>query len=194
MHKFDPSHAHTLNNPQRLEHENPELILTAAGVRQDMFVVEIGSGAGFYTIPLSKIVGSNGVVYAVDVSERMLDVLKQNIITKQGHDIIKPLLSEETRIPIPAHIADMIINVNMLHEVEDKNAFMVELSRVMKKDGRLLIIDHKKEQTPSGPPVRDRISYEEVKSLLEQWFDIVVKGPSGEYQYGLIAMKAKDGK
>lgn len=188
MHKFNPEHAHNLNNPDRLGHEQPGTILKAAGIKQGMVVVDAGCGTGFYSLPLSQLVGEKGIVYAVDLSKDMLDMLKKEI-EKHSVKNIKPVLSKEASIPLDNEIADIVINVNMLHEAYDKDAFIKELKRLMKSDARLLIIDHKKEPTPTGPPLEDRISYDDAFALLKKHFDIVVKGPSGDRQYGLIAMK-----
>ena len=188
MHKFNPEHARNLMSPRRLEHEQPDTIVKAAGVAANMAVVDVGCGIGFYTFPLSAIVGERGVVYAVDLSDDMLSLLKKEM---EGRNVgnVKPILSQETKIPLGDKTADVVINVNMLHEAEDRDAFIKELKRLMKDDGRLLIIDHKKEPSPTGPPLEERISYDEAFGLLKKYFDIVVKGPSGDHQYGIIAMK-----
>ncbi|MCL4558621.1 MAG: methyltransferase domain-containing protein [Deltaproteobacteria bacterium] len=188
MHKFDPTRAHDLDNPQRREHEQPDKILSAAGIKQGMVVADVGCGTGFYTMSASALTGKDGLVYAVDISKDMLDMLKKKI---ESHSIrnVYPVVSEETGIPLGDGIADMVINVNMLHEAYDRETFLQELRRLMKPDGRLVLIDHRREPTPSGPPLEDRVSYEDAFSLLKRYFDVVVKGPSGEYQYGFIAMK-----
>ncbi len=153
-----------------------------------MTAVDVGCGAGFYTFPLSGLVGEKGIVYAVDMSRDMLEILKKGMADHDRGNI-KPVLSEESRIPLGDGIADMVVNVNMLHEAYERDAFIRELKRLMKKNGRLLVIDHKKELTPTGPPIEERVSYEDAFALLKRHFDIVVKGPSGDYQYGLLAMK-----
>lgn len=188
MHKFNPEHAQNLLNPQRREHEQPETIIKAAGVAENMVVIDVGCGIGFYTFPLSLVVGEKGLVYAVDMSKDMIGLLQKEIKTR-GAANVKPVLSRETEIPLGDETADIVINVNMLHESYDRDAFLQEVRRLMKKDGRLLIIDHKKEPTPTGPPLEDRISYDEAFALLKKYFDIVVKGPSGDHQYGILAMK-----
>ncbi len=188
MHKFNPANAHNLDNPQRREHEQPDTILLAAGIRQDMVVVDVGCGTGFYALPAAALTGKDSAVYAVDISEAMLKILKQEI-EKRGIRNVYPVKSEETNIPLGDGIANMVISVNMLHEANDRESFIKELKRLMKPDGRLVLIDHRKEPTPSGPPIEERISYDDTFSLLKRYFEVVVKGPSGEYQYGLIAMK-----
>jgi len=189
MHRFNPEHAHNLNSPQRIEHEQPDKILRASGVNKNMVVVEVGCGTGFYTLPLAKLVGDEGLVYAVDVSLDMIKLLKKEL-KKHGQTNIKPVVSEGSSIPLHNNIADMVISINVLHESYDKDAFIKELKRLLKDNGRLLIIDHKKDPTlRGGPPFEERVSYEEAFSLLKKYFDIVVKGPSGDRQYGIIAMK-----
>lgn len=188
MHKFDPKQTHNLVNPKRFIHEQPDKILRAAGVSANITVVDVGCGTGFYTFPLARIVGEKGLVYAVDISSEMLEFFKREL-EKHNLKNIKPILSQETNIPLNDSIADMVITVNMLHEAYDKDAFIKELKRILKKNGRLLIIDHQKDPNlTGGPPFEERVSYGEAFSLLKKYFDIVVKGPSGDRQYGIIAM------
>ncbi len=188
MHKFNSINAHLLDNPERLRHEDPKLILKTAGIRDGMTVLEVGCGTGFYTFAAAKLVGGKGRIYAADISEDMLEILNERIKKRKIKNIL-PLLSKEASVPLNDGTADMIIIVNMFHEAYDKDAFIKELKRLMKRNARLLIIDHRKEPTPSGPPVSERVSYEDASALLGSRFDIVVRGPAGEYQYGLIAMK-----
>ncbi len=189
MHKFNPEHAYNLMNPQRLDHEQPDKILKATGITENMVVIDVGCGIGFYTFPLSKLVGERGLVYAVDMSNDILTIFKKEL-TSRNIKNVKPLLSEESHIPLNDKIADVVINVNMLHEAYDRDAFIKELKRLMKDNGRLIIIDHIKDPTLTGRPTyEERVSYDEAFDLLKKYFDIVVKGPSGDRQYGIIAMK-----
>ncbi len=188
MHKFNPEHAHNLTSPQRLEHEKPDVIIKAAGAAENMVVVDVGCGTGFYSFPLAQVVGSDGLVYAVDLSKDMISLLAKEMEQRSVRNI-RPVLSHEASIPLADKIADMVVNVNMFHEAEDRDAFIMELKRLMKDDGRLLLIDHKKEPSPTGPPLEERVAYEDAVALLKKYFDIVVKGPSGDRQYGILAMK-----
>jgi predicted methyltransferase len=54
VHKFDPRKRPVLDAPERFLFENPDAILSVAGVKPGEVVADIGCGAGFFTLPLAK--------------------------------------------------------------------------------------------------------------------------------------------
>ena len=63
---------------ERKQWHNPETILNV-GVVKGMTMADLGSGPGFFTIPMAKATGEKGLVYAVDSNVSMLNALKENI-------------------------------------------------------------------------------------------------------------------
>jgi ubiquinone/menaquinone biosynthesis C-methylase UbiE len=51
---------------ERKQWHNPETILKNVGVVNGMTMADLGSGPGFFTIPMAKATGEKGLVYAVD--------------------------------------------------------------------------------------------------------------------------------
>ena len=60
-----------MSNERKLQH-NPENILNEAGVAKGMVIADLGSGPRFFTLPLARMTGDKGIVYAVDSSQTML--------------------------------------------------------------------------------------------------------------------------
>ena len=56
---------------------NPYKLLNAAGLKPGQKVLEVGCGPGFFTIPAAKIVGAEGVVYALDVNPFAVEAVKE---------------------------------------------------------------------------------------------------------------------
>src|SRR3970282_2162959 len=77
--KFDPSHRDILMDPDRARYLDPKAILERFPIRSGDTVADIGSGPGFFTVPIAEIVGHQGRVYAIDVEEPMLAERQPNL-------------------------------------------------------------------------------------------------------------------
>ena len=65
-----------IDNPIRRLFHNPEKIVSPY-VKAGMTAMDVGCGMGFCSIAMAKIVGDSGQVIAIDVQQKMLDVLRQ---------------------------------------------------------------------------------------------------------------------
>ncbi|MFQ5353387.1 MAG: class I SAM-dependent methyltransferase [Thermodesulfobacteriota bacterium] len=164
MHKFNPAHIERLLNGSRLREVRPRQLLLDAGLRRAEVFIDIGSGPGFFTLPAARIVGPGGVAYAVDTEPRMLDELKK----RKPPANVKCILSSESSVPLPDNTADFLLLVHVLHEAEDRVAFLLELKRLLKPGAKLLVIDWKKRKEEHGPPIWDRITLKELTQELKQ--------------------------
>lgn len=68
--------AYTFDNPLRRLLHKPERIVESY-VTEGMTVLDVGCGMGFFSIGFAKLVGSQGVVIAVDVQQKMLNTLRE---------------------------------------------------------------------------------------------------------------------
>lgn len=182
-HKFDAAHAHVLDAKERRSFQNPEEILERAGVKRGMIVVDIGAGTGYFSIPATKIVGGEGKVYAVDIQPEMLAKLGEKA---RGVENILCVPSKEEEIPLRSESMDAALLVNVLHEL-DGYATLREAWRLLKENGKLVVVDWKKEPTPIGPPVEERLSEDEARAkLAKAGFKLDSSFSAGPYHYGLI--------
>ena len=128
-----------LASPVRKLYQNPENILKPY-IREGMTVLEIGSGMGFFTLPLARLVGESGHVVCVDLQERMLRVVKKRA-TKAG---LVARIELRVNTPPSVGIDDLEEKVEfalvfaVLHEVPDARQFLMEIQRSLRKGGTLL--------------------------------------------------------
>lgn len=161
-HKFDPSMAHILEDEERRKFLPPEKILKEVGVREGVVMADVGCGTGYFTLPAAKLV-KDGRVFAVDVQEEMLELLKQRA---EGLENLMPVKSEEDAIPLPDESVDIVFMGDVLHELEG-DATLREVHRILRRRGVLGIVEWRKEDTGIGPPVEDRLSEQEAVRMLE---------------------------
>lgn len=154
MHKFNPQHIHKLISEDRAREIRPESLLRKAGLKRGGVFADVGCGPGFFTMPGAAIVGASGRVLALDTQAEMLDALKE----RRPPWFVKPLRSEESSLPVDDCEVDLALLAYMLHETADKRGFLREVLRILKTNGKLLIIDWKKIKEDKGPPIEERLS------------------------------------
>ncbi len=163
-HKFSPQSIERLLSDERYSHIKPHQFLRDCGLERDMQVADVGCGPGFFTIPASNIVGRGGLVYAIDVQEEMIRMLKRRTRRKN----IVPIVSQEHRIPLDARSVDFALLAYVLHEAEDKGRFLKEVKRIMKKGACLVVLDWKKKREKDGPPFHERLPLREARRLVAE--------------------------
>jgi ubiquinone/menaquinone biosynthesis C-methylase UbiE len=165
-HRFQPERLHILKSEERRQWLPPERALQALALNPGASVVDVGAGTGFWTLPLSRLVGVNGTVYAVDVEPIMLEELR-SLVREEGLENVRVVGSDDLAIPLPDGVADDAVVGFMLHEPSDPVAFVAEVARLLKPGGRMLVVDWQKWETEGGPPAEYRLSLEESAALLQ---------------------------
>jgi ubiquinone/menaquinone biosynthesis C-methylase UbiE len=172
----------------RKEWHDPQKVLSEIGIKKGMALADLGSGPGFFTIPMAQITGETGIVYAVDSNQTMLNSLKENVAKSEINPaIIKIVNGDVAHTGIPNESVDVVFFANVLHEVEDKKIFFQEVSRISKSTARIVDVDWKKIATEHGPPLIERLSEDEAKQVLsENGFTVVRITDEGPYHYEVI--------
>lgn len=170
----------------------PEDIIKEFGIKPGMTVADFGCGSGHYSIEAARLVKGNGVVYAIDVQKDLLATVKTRA-EKEGLENVEIIwgdLDSEGGSRLANEIADRVIISNILFQAEDKQGLVNEAFRVLKKDGRAIVIDWKKEGRKMGPPMDQRVSKEEAERIFLQGGFIFDKEIHAKMNhYGLIFKK-----
>lgn len=169
---------------------DPNKILNELRLRDDMLAAEFGCGAGGWTIPLAQKL-EEGKVWAFDIQSEKISAL-------EGRAMAENILNIETKIcdleepkgsQLPDNFLDLVLIPNVLFQVEKKEVIIKEAKRVLKKKGKLLIVDWLKES--NFGPKEERVLPGEVKEIA-QGLDLKLKKEfeAGAYHYGLIFEKS----
>jgi len=172
---------------------DPVKNLRAFGFRENMIVADLGAGTGFYTIPAAFIV-SGGKVYAVEIQKDFLQTIINKV--KEAHlDNVECLCGDVEKIggtKIADNVIDAVIASNLLLQIENKDKFIEEIKRILKVDGRVLLIDKDPESFIHKSLNNNAkcVSKEEIKKVFEdKGFSFELDIDAGEHHYGIILRK-----
>jgi ubiquinone/menaquinone biosynthesis C-methylase UbiE len=114
-------------------------MLSEVGISEGQSVLDFGCGSGTYSIPAAKLVGKDGRVYSLDVSQRALEKLLRKA-EKEGMDNITTLLSSgDVEIPISNKMLYHVLLIDVLQEISDKNTLFKEIYRILRPDGLMTV-------------------------------------------------------
>jgi ubiquinone/menaquinone biosynthesis C-methylase UbiE len=155
-----------LERSARDKEEAPEAALDAIGIEKGMNVADIGAGTGYFSIRIARRVGPTGKVYANDIQSEMLDRLREKS-DHEGITNIETVLGSEADPKLPAGKMDLVILVDVYHEFSQPQAMLHKIRASLKPDGRLILLEYRKED-PTIPIRPDhKMSIPEVKTEVE---------------------------
>jgi ubiquinone/menaquinone biosynthesis C-methylase UbiE len=138
----------TFDNPLRRLLHNPERILGGL-IGPGQMAADIGCGMGYFSVPMARLVGEGGRVFAIDLQKEMLDALKRRAARHHVESRIHPHLAQPERIGLTEQV-DFVLAFWMVHEVKDPQAFLAEIKDMLKPDGRFLMVEPKIHVSPAA--------------------------------------------
>ena len=158
--------AEWLERPEREAEEAPSLAIRALAIRPGQVVADIGAGSGYYTLRLAREVGPTGTVYATDIQPGMLALLRTAVARAKLTNVV-PVLSDPDDPKLPADSLDLAIMVDVYHELEAPQAFLRRLRPALKRTGRLVLLEFRKEDPRVPIRPEHKMSVAEVRTELE---------------------------
>jgi len=130
--------------PLRRIRENPNRILKPY-IRDGMTVLEPGSGMGYFTREMARLVGPSGRVIALDIQPRMLDGLRRRLKRAGLLERVEIRLTAQDSLGIDdlGGKVDLAVAFHVVHEVPDESKFFRELLAALKPGSRLLVVEPK---------------------------------------------------
>jgi len=158
---FAPVDLGLLEAPDRDAWQKPEQVMMALGIADGSVVGDLGAAGGWFTIRLARFVGPNGLVYAEDVQRQMIEAIDRRV-KREGLPNVRTVLGDTKDPHLPANRLDAILIVETYHEMEDPVTLLRNAARALKPQGRIGIIDYKKEGLGPGPSLEDRVDPETI--------------------------------
>jgi SAM-dependent methyltransferase len=171
--KFDVAKLEKLNDPARFEDLDPVVMWSAIGVASPAAIVEIGAGTGLFAERFAAL-APGAIVYAVDIEPVMIEWMERNRVGPSEGRIV-PVLAEETSVPLEDAIADVVVMINLHHELAEPASTYREAVRLLRPGGVVMASDW----LPGAggrPPEHLRVTPEQLSALLSDagFRDLVV--------------------
>ena len=131
-----------LNQKASSEKNKPDKIIEHLNLKEGMIVGDIGCGGGFFTHEFSKKVGNEGVVYAIDVDQKSLDFITDNL-KKERNKNVKTIIASSNGINLPKESVDLFFLRNVFHHLPEPVEYFKNLKKSLKENGKIAIIDYK---------------------------------------------------
>jgi ubiquinone/menaquinone biosynthesis C-methylase UbiE len=123
----------------------PTKIIERIGIQAGANILDFGAGSGSYSIPVAKIVGSTGRVYAADIHPLAIKEIRKKAEIKGIKNLYTIFTDCETKLP--GSSIDIVLLFYVLHDFKDPDSIIRELERILKSNGIIVIMDHKFDNT-----------------------------------------------
>jgi SAM-dependent methyltransferase len=148
-----------LEGEDRHAWQKPDRVVAALRLPPGGVACDVGVGPGYFALRMARAVGERGVVYAIDVEPRMLEVLADRM-RQAGATNIRPILARGGRGALPPRLCDVILVVNTFHHFPAGARDLRRLARRLAPGGRIVNVDFHRRETPVGPPLEHRVARE----------------------------------
>lgn len=173
------------------EFVNPYEVLSQLDLKEDMTAADFGCGSGGWTLPLAKKL-KEGTVYAIDILDEPLSALKGKAQSERIFNLrpVRGNIEKERGSQLPDNSVDLVLMNNLLFQITDKKTVLGEAKRVLKKGGKILIVDWVSGNASVGPSEKEKVSPDAVKEIIgELGLKLEKEIKAGVYHYGLLFKK-----
>jgi ubiquinone/menaquinone biosynthesis C-methylase UbiE len=138
---FPSKYAFTLLLPGRKLILSPKKLIRQIKPERHSRILEVGPGPGYFSVDVARAI-PDGKLILFDIQQKMLDKAGRRL-KKKGIKNVELVKSDGHTFPFPDEHFDIIFMVTVLGEVDEKETYLREFERVLKKGGRIVISEQK---------------------------------------------------
>jgi len=143
-HVMGPGGIPWLERPEREDEENPTKCIAALELKEGDVVADLGAGSGYYAFRMAPKVGATGKILAVDIEDKMLAELKKRIEKEKVRNV-ETVKCTETDPKLPEAGVDLVLMVDVYHELAFPYEVMMAVRKGLKPGGRVALVEFRKE-------------------------------------------------
>jgi len=133
--------ADMLDHPWRLRYRDPIDTVSILGISVGMTLLDLGCGTGTFTLEMARMVGSEGIVHAVDLQRLLLGRAQTRVAKEKIAAQVHFHHCGAYELPLETSSVDLVVLLATLSQIPDKPRALVELRRVLKPGARLAVSD-----------------------------------------------------
>jgi len=177
-----------LERNDREKEENTSLLLDNMCIKSTDTIADIGAGSGYHVFKMAK-VASDGLIYAVDIQQEMLDAMREKLFTEE-QDNIEFVKSTSIDTNLPENSVDKILMVDVYHEFSDPVAMLASMHEALREHGRIYLIEYRAED-PSVPikPLHKMSEEQAVKEFEANGFTLLENIDNLPWQHCMVFVK-----
>jgi len=170
-----------------------DLVLKKLNIKESMRVADLGCGSsGHFIFGIAKLIGARGRIYAIDILKTVLETLDQRI-RQENFENIETIWSDLEvfqATKIETESLDIGLLINTLYQSKKRIQMLRESIRMIKKGGKLMIVEWKETSSPFGPLIEHRVKSEAIKSETQNLnLNLEDEFEAGQFHYGLLFTK-----
>jgi ubiquinone/menaquinone biosynthesis C-methylase UbiE len=133
--------------------QQPDRVISSLALKPGTRVADIGCGEGYFALRLAKSVGEQGLVFAVDVDTRPLEVLRKHAKEEHLANVVV-VVSGPTDTKLQPACVDVVFVCDVLHEVPETQRLplLKNAVRALKPGGLFYLIDYRKSKDVTFDP------------------------------------------
>ena len=158
-----------LERSSRANEESPNLAVDLLDLKKDMIIADFGAGTGYFT---SKLARKCSIVYAVDIQQEMLDLNAKQMRNKNINNV-KFILGFTDRTGLPKNSLDLVILVDVYHELENPLEIMNDIKSSLNQTGKVALIEYRKEDPTVPIKPLHKMSVEQVVKEMRQVLSLI---------------------
>ena len=173
---------------------DPKELIDQLDIPVGSAIAVFGSSSGFFTLPMAKKMNGLGKIYALEIVKEKIEALQSQAKLAGLANIITNRVNLEVLdgSKLPEDCVDWVFMINMLFENRNKKQIISEALRILRDEGKILIVEWERKESLVGPDVSVRISKEALVELAYA-LDLTIEKEIkvSEYHYCLIFNKQK---
>lgn len=143
-------------------------ILTHLPIKKGDVIADVGAGTGSFESDLSRLVGEKGKVFAVDIAPSFIPFMKARF-KKEGLKNVEVVHGKTHTTTLKEKSVDLVLVVDTYHHFDNAEEMLADFSRILKKDGTLVIVDFKRSENSR------KWILEHVEKSMNQYIDEISK-------------------
>lgn len=143
-----------LENPDRIQRLKTAEVMSRLDLKNGNIVADIGAGSGLFTRKLAQAVAPEGMVFAVDIDQELLDY-NRGKMREAKLDNVEFVLGGFDDPKLPPESCDLVFICDVVHHIEHRQLYLRTLRNCLKLEGHLAIIDYK----ANWPPGHEEMKY-----------------------------------